>query len=79
MQIPTNVHGALVSSVDADSPAAEAGLHQGDIIIEIDRKPIGDADTAVELSKNLKTPRVLVRVWRDGGSFFIVLNNAAKK
>lgn len=35
-------HGALVSSITPDSPAASAGLMEGDVILEIDGKPIKD-------------------------------------
>jgi serine protease Do len=33
-------HGALVSSVKEDGPAAKAGLERGDIIVEFDAKPV---------------------------------------
>jgi serine protease Do len=75
LHIPGNVHGALVSSVDEDSNSAEAGLRQGDVIQEIDRQPVTSADDAVELSKKAKGDRVLLRVWREGGSSYIVVNN----
>ena len=34
--------GALVSSVAAKSPAARAGLHTGDLIVEVDGQPVDD-------------------------------------
>jgi serine protease Do len=39
--------GAVVTSVREGSPAQEAGLQQGDIVVEVDRKPVTSADDAV--------------------------------
>src|ERR1035437_2520563 len=64
--IPENVRGALVSSVDQDSNEAEAGLRAGDVIIEINRQPVRGADDAVALSEEGKGDRILLRVWRGG-------------
>ncbi|MFA6684738.1 MAG: PDZ domain-containing protein [Arcobacteraceae bacterium] len=38
-----NKNGALVMDVQGGSPAAKAGLKRGDLIIEIDSKPVLDA------------------------------------
>ncbi|HEV8662118.1 MAG TPA: DegQ family serine endoprotease [Candidatus Methylomirabilis sp.] len=35
--------GALVSEVVADSPAAAAGMHAGDVIVALDGKPVAEA------------------------------------
>jgi serine protease Do len=70
--IPAGVRGALVMDVDPGSPAAESGLHSGDVIQEINREPVRDADEAIELSRRL-TGGVLLRVWSHGGSRFVFL------
>jgi serine protease Do len=77
--IPGNVRGALVSNVDEDSNSAEAGLRQGDVLQEIDRRAVNNADDAVGLSKKAKGDRVLLRIWREGGSSYIVVNNRKEK
>lgn len=67
--IPARVEGALVSNVDPDSPAANARppLREGDVIVEINRQPVRNADDAVELSEKAKGDSILLRVWsRDG-------------
>jgi Do/DeqQ family serine protease len=40
----TDTHGALLAEVEADSAAAKAGLHAGDVIVELEGKPVRRAD-----------------------------------
>ena len=40
----TNVRGALVSGVEAGSPAADAGLRQGDVITQVNERPVLEAN-----------------------------------
>lgn len=37
-------HGALVSDVEAGGPAAAAGVKQGDVLVEVDGRPVHDAN-----------------------------------
>jgi serine protease Do len=78
IKLPSNLNGALVSNVEPDSTSAEAGLRPGDVILEIDRLPVRNADEAVELSKKAKGERTLLRIWRNGGSSFLAIANAKK-
>jgi serine protease Do len=74
LNIPNQVRGgALVVNVDPGSPAAAAGLQPGDVILEINRKPVASADEAIELSQQVKDERVLLRVWSRGGSHYILV------
>jgi serine protease Do len=65
--IPANIRGALVVSVDRDSNAAEAGLRAGEVILEIDRHPVASADEAVKLSEKAKGDQILLRLWSQAG------------
>jgi serine protease Do len=80
---PDEVRGALVTSVDQDSNAGEAGLRAGDVIVEINRQPVHSADEAVTLSEKAKTDRIRLRVWRGGeghgGMLFLSVDNTKKK
>ncbi|MGO8931959.1 MAG: DegQ family serine endoprotease [Limisphaerales bacterium] len=81
--VPSNVRGALVTNVDQDSNAAEAGLRAGDIIIEINRQRVHTADEAVAASEKAKGDRILLRIWRGGegrgGMLFLSVDNTKRK
>jgi serine protease Do len=77
--IPNHVRGALVIEVEPSSSAALAGLRAGDVILEINRQPVSSADEAVELSERGKGGRVLLRVWSNGGSRYVVVESAGRR
>jgi serine protease Do len=74
--VPKDVKGAIVTQVDPGSAAAEAGLKSGDVIQEINRKPVKSADDAVKLTEKSDEKRTLVRVWQNGGSHYIVVDES---
>jgi serine protease Do len=76
LNLARRIEGAIITSVEADSPSARAGLREGDIILELDRRPVRNADEAVKLSEEIKGPKVLVRLWRNGSSRFIVVDES---
>jgi serine protease Do len=75
LQVPQNLTGALVGEVQPGSPADNAGLQRGDIILEVNRKPV---KSAADASQNLKSvtsgQEALVLVWSQGGNTFRVLH-----
>ena len=76
LQVPSDVHGAVVEDVQPGSPADNAGLQRGDVITEVNRHPEqSPADVAHALSNVPKGQDALVLVWSGGGSTFRVLHS----
>jgi serine protease Do len=72
----SNIRGAVITDVDPDSASAKQGLSKGDIVMDLNRRPVHNADEAVKLSDEIKGPKVLVRVWRGGSSRYIVVDES---
>lgn len=78
LQIPERIEGALVANVDPSSPAGQQGLQAGDVILELDRRPVRNAEEAVQLSKEIEGPKVMLRLWREGHAVFAVIDESRK-
>jgi serine protease Do len=77
LQAPRDLHGAVVRQVQPGSPADNAGLQAGDVIVEVDRKPVQSAaDVQKALASVTRGQDVLVLVWSNGGNTFRVLHSA---
>jgi serine protease Do len=76
LKIPANVKGVVITEVQADSPAAEAGLKQGDVIQEINKHPVKTAEEAVKLTESPKDKVTLLRIWSNGGSHYVVVDES---
>jgi serine protease Do len=74
LQLPSSTKGVVVSGVDESSPAAEAGLQQGDVIQSVDKQPVtNEADFNRQMSKAGKS--VLLLVNRGGRTVFMVVES----
>jgi serine protease Do len=77
LRAPSDLRGAVIQRVLPGSPADNAGLQSGDVIVEVDRKPVqNSADVQNALSSIPKEQDALVLVWSNGGSTFRVLHSA---
>ena len=74
--IPRDLQGALVNEVDEDSVAWASGLRPGDLIREINRQPVRNAEDAINAAEDLENARILLRVWREGGNRFVVVDES---
>jgi len=75
VQAQPSVHGAVVEDVKPGSPADNAGLQRGDVIMEVDRHPVKSAAEVAQVLSNVPNGQdALVLVWSNGGSTFRVLH-----
>src|SRR5437867_1334570 len=74
LNLSKDVKVAVIAEIDADSPAAKAGLREGDVIQEVNKQPVRNAKDLVVISKKLKpNEKILIRVWSEGRSGFVAL------
>ena len=65
--------GLLVAEVDPAGPAAAAGIRPGDVIEEVNRKPVTDAAGLRAAAKSSGDRPALVLVNRKGASLFLAM------
>jgi serine protease Do len=67
--------GVIIVQVAPGSPAEEAGLAPGDIIVEMDKKPVKDIKTMNNLLAGVKEGHtILFLIDRGGATIFVTLN-----
>jgi serine protease Do len=75
-KVPSTVHGVVITEVQPDSPSAEAGLRPGDVIEEINHQSVSNAEEAVRMTEHPKEKVTLLRIWRNGGSHYVVVDES---
>ncbi len=66
--------GVQVLAVDADGPAAEAGIKPGDVVSMIDNRPVKSAEDFNRLVKSLKPGKsVAILIHRRGSPIFLAI------
>ncbi len=77
MNIPDHVKGAAIESVRPGSPADDAGLTPGDVILEVDRHPVQGPDSFVNQVHSVPAGKdILLLVWAKGGQSYLVVHPA---
>jgi len=75
LNVPQSIHGAVIGNVQPGSPADNAGLQRGDVIIEVNRHPVQSAaDASGQLGNVAKGQDALILVWSNGGNTYRVLH-----
>jgi serine protease Do len=70
--------GALVAAIDPDSPATQAGLKPGDVILSYDAKPVDRSRQLPRLVADSAPDKpVKVTIWRDGKEVEVTLTVVA--
>src|SRR5580704_1274918 len=76
LQLPEGTAGVVITDVDSDSPAAASGLEQGDVIAQVNHKPVNtvaDFNSAVRAGASKDSTLLLVK--RGPGTLFVVVPN----
>ena len=76
LQIPEGTRGVIITDVDEDAPAAQAGLRQGDVIEQVNHKPVTTVqqfNAAIKQGNGGDSTLLLVK--RGQGTQFVVIPN----
>jgi len=77
LNAPDDLHGVLVQNVRPASPADDAGLQPGDVILEINRKPAASADQFLGVVHQTPAGKdLLLLVWSHGNATYRTLHPA---
>jgi serine protease Do len=74
LNLSKDVQGAVIADIDEESPAAKAGLREGDVIKEVNKQPVKNAKDLLAISRKLKpNEKILMRVYSQGRSSYVAL------
>lgn len=71
MNMPADQPGLLVAEVEPGSPAAQAGLEHGDIVQQLNRKPVRTADAFQSAMDKAGPDPQLLTIDRAGSHSFV--------
>jgi serine protease Do len=63
--------GLVVADVQSGSPADDAGIEQGDVILEINRQPVKTIEEVKTATAKAKNNSVLLLINRGGQTLFV--------
>jgi serine protease Do len=73
LNVPEGQAGALVTSVERDSPAARAGIRGGDVILEVNREAVTGVDDAVARLRESVLRTTFLLLSRQGQEVFVTV------
>jgi serine protease Do len=76
LDLPAHTNGAVVAEVKPGSPADQAGIQQGDVIVGVGNKAVGGPNEAVAaIRKSANSDQaVALRIIRDGHPAFVAID-----
>ncbi|MGB6694930.1 MAG: Do family serine endopeptidase [Terracidiphilus sp.] len=78
LNVPEQVQGAAIQDVRPGSPADDAGLTPGDVILEVNRKPVDSAENVTNAFHTVPAGKdILLLIWSKGGDFYRVVHPEA--
>jgi serine protease Do len=74
LELPRNRGGAIVSDVERNSPASNAGIQPNDVIFEVNRQPATSVPQIQKVLQSVPAGRpVSLLLWRDGSQVFVIM------
>jgi Do/DeqQ family serine protease len=73
LELPRDARGLVVTSVDPEGPAADSGLRRGDMISEVNRKPVATREELRAALGASGARPVLLLVTREGQTIFLTV------
>jgi S1-C subfamily serine protease len=74
LRLPSGTNGVIITDVDAGSPAQRAGLGRGDVVLQVNRRPVANvADAARELGRVASGSTAFLLVLRNGQELFVTV------
>jgi serine protease Do len=71
--VASSLHGVVVDEVDENSPAADAGISRGTVILAVNRQPVSSAADFKRLMNQANGKSVLLTINQGGQNGFIVV------
>jgi serine protease Do len=71
--LPENTRGMVVTSVQPISPAADAGLQPGDVIIQVNRQPVNNGEELKSALAQTKERPALLLINRRGAALYLTM------
>ena len=74
LNLPDDLHGAVIENVRPASPAEDAGLQPGDVVLQVNRKPTTSANQFVSQVHGESNQDLLLLVWSKGATTYRTLH-----
>ncbi|MDZ7860332.1 MAG: Do family serine endopeptidase [Candidatus Krumholzibacteriota bacterium] len=75
LDIPDDIKGVVIIDIEPESPAVEAGLKKGDVIVEINRKEIENRSDFRDLLEEMEKNTVILAIYRNGHYFYVEIES----
>jgi serine protease Do len=77
--VPSGTTGCLVTDIDPDGSAARSGLRPGDVILQVNRKPVeSPAEAARELQQVPDGGTAFFLIWRQNQEIFLTVRKGGE-
>jgi len=74
LQVPSGTRGVLVTDVDATGAAARAGVRPGDVILQVNRRPVESVSDASRALQAVRTGgNAFLLLWKQGQETFVAI------